>query len=128
MAAISLTVYAKYDYYYSLLTQTNNQYSLLDQPSLSQKRITVLTDPLLGMVAGDVIPDGLLLPESSGQRQAGLLLPLQQFEPLLPVVRLRYRAGSRVCLLVDLSKDPRSAPGVGGPSGRGAVSGRNTCP
>ena len=70
--------------------------SALDEASLRQEAVTVLTDPLLLMVAGDVVPDGLLLPQPGGEGQAGLLLPLQQPQPLLPVVRLGDGGSPRV--------------------------------
>ena len=79
--------------------------SALDEASLRQEAVTVLTDPLLLMVAGDVVPDGLLLPEPGGEGQAGLLLPLQQAQLLLPVVRLGNLWGVRVFLAVDLGAE-----------------------
>ena len=75
----------------------------LQQAGLRQEPIAVLTDPLLLVIAGDVVPDCLLLPEPGGEGKAGLLLPLQQLQPLLPVVRLRDGLGPRVSLLVDLT-------------------------
>merc|ERR1719273_607584 len=106
-------------YYYYLPT------TALQQAGFRQEAITVLTDPLLLVVAGDVVPDRLVLPEAGGQGQAGLLLPLQHLQPLLPVVRLRDGRGPRVRLLVELGEDAGVSPGVGGPAGRCPVSGRD---
>ena len=58
----------------------------------------------LGMIAGDVIPHGLRLPEVGGQGEAALLLPLKQLQPLLPVVRLRHRGGRGVLSLLHLNE------------------------
>ena len=96
---MTLTVYAKYDYYshHKLIINI-----LSYKSRLGQEGVTVLTDPLLGVVAGDVVPNGLVLPEAGGEGEAGLLLPLQQLQPLLSVIRLWHRTGLGVCLLVDL--------------------------
>ena len=56
------------------------------------------------MIAGDVIPHSLRLPEVGGQGEAALLLPLKQLQPLLPVVRLRHRGGRGVLSLLHLDR------------------------
>jgi len=50
-----------------------SQIRILSKSHLLQQLLTVLTDPLLLVVAGDVVPHRLILPEAGGQGQAALL-------------------------------------------------------
>ena len=54
------------------------------------------------MVAGNIIPHSVRLPQVGGESQAGLLLLLQQLQPLLCIVWLGHIRSIRVSLLVNL--------------------------
>ena len=97
----------------------------------------------LGVVARDVIPHSLRLPEVRGQGQAALLPPLQQLQSLLSIVRLGHCGGRGVLSLLhldtqsvkslrrcayNLCEDASCAPGTLSPARRRLVGGGDLGP
>ena len=56
------------------------------------------------MIAGNIIPHTVRLPQVGGKSQARFLFPLQELQLLLSIVRLGHIGGIRVFLLFNLER------------------------